>query len=74
MHECVVIKYCFVLFLGAAKQEKYYIGIIDVLTYYGTRKRTAHAAKTVKHGVRLLGNNLKYFVKRFVNCMLHDNI
>ena len=22
-----------------------------MLTYYGTKKRTAHAAKTVKHGV-----------------------
>lgn len=29
------------------------MGIIDVLTVYGARKRAAHAAKTVKHGVSL---------------------
>lgn len=31
-------------------QEIYYMGIIDVLSYYGTTKKAAHAAKTVKHG------------------------
>ena len=29
------------------------MGVIDVLTVYGARKRAAHAAKTVKHGVRV---------------------
>lgn len=28
----------------------YFIGIIDVLTVYNTRKKAAHAAKTAKHG------------------------
>ena len=26
------------------------MGLIDVLTNYGARKRAAHAAKTMKHG------------------------
>lgn len=28
------------------------MGLIDVLTQYDTKKKAAHAAKTVKHGVR----------------------
>ena len=30
----------------------YFVGIIDILTNYGALKKAAHAAKTVKHGVR----------------------
>lgn len=28
------------------------MGLIDVLTQYDTKKKAAHAAKAVKHGVR----------------------
>ncbi|XP_056462807.1 phosphatidylinositol 5-phosphate 4-kinase type-2 gamma-like [Gadus chalcogrammus] len=35
---------------GAPRREVYFMGLIDVLTQYDTRKKAAHAAKTVKHG------------------------
>lgn len=31
------------------------MGLIDVLTQYDTKKKAAHAAKTVKHGVSITG-------------------
>lgn len=31
------------------------MGLIDVLTQYDTKKKAAHAAKTVKHGVSIRG-------------------
>lgn len=31
------------------------MGLIDVLTQYDTKKKAAHAAKTVKHGVSCTG-------------------
>lgn len=32
------------------RHEIYFISLIDILTHYGVKKRTAQAAKTVKHG------------------------
>lgn len=37
--------------LGAVKKEVYFMAIIDILTHYDAKKKAAHAAKTVKHGV-----------------------
>lgn len=38
--------------VGAPQREVYFMGLIDVLTQYDTKKKAAHAAKAVKHGVR----------------------
>ncbi|XP_035765141.1 phosphatidylinositol 5-phosphate 4-kinase type-2 gamma [Neolamprologus brichardi] len=38
------------LISGAPQREVYFMGLIDVLTQYDTKKKAAHAAKTVKHG------------------------
>lgn len=36
--------------VGAPRREVYFMGLIDVLTHYDTKKKAAHAAKAVKHG------------------------
>ncbi|XP_075966947.1 phosphatidylinositol 5-phosphate 4-kinase type-2 gamma-like isoform X1 [Anarhichas minor] len=36
--------------VGAHQREVYFMGLIDVLTQYDTKKKAAHAAKAVKHG------------------------
>lgn len=33
------------------RKEVYFMAIIDILTHYDAKKKAAHAAKTVKHGV-----------------------
>ncbi|XP_015918299.1 phosphatidylinositol 5-phosphate 4-kinase type-2 alpha [Parasteatoda tepidariorum] len=35
---------------NAPKKELYFLALVDVLTHYGVKKRTAQAAKAVKHG------------------------
>lgn len=38
------------VFAEGEKNEIYFMALIDILTKYGVKKRTAMAAKTVKHG------------------------
>uniref|UniRef100_H2ZPR5 PIPK domain-containing protein n=1 Tax=Ciona savignyi TaxID=51511 RepID=H2ZPR5_CIOSA len=33
------------------KNEVYFMGLIDILTHYDTKKKAAHAVKTAKHGI-----------------------
>ena len=37
-------------FSDGPRKEVYFIALIDILTRYNMKKRTAQAAKTVKHG------------------------
>lgn len=49
------------------KKEIYYMGIIDVLSYYSTTRKAAHAAKTMKHGVGAEISTVKpqFYASRF---------
>jgi len=38
------------VFIESPQVEVYFLAIIDILTRYGVKKRTANAAKTVKYG------------------------
>lgn len=49
----VDVKLSSVLLSDAVKKEVYFMAIIDILTHYDAKKKAAHAAKTVKHGVRV---------------------
>lgn len=44
---------CVHYFAGAPRKEVYFMAIIDILTHYDAKKKAAHAAKTVKHGVSM---------------------
>ncbi|KAJ6224076.1 hypothetical protein RDWZM_002621 [Blomia tropicalis] len=50
------------------RREIYFIGIVDILTQFGIRKRTALAAKTVKHGptAEISTVHPEQYAKRFV--------
>ena len=53
----------------STKREVYYMGLIDILTHYDTKKKAAHAMKTAKHGVicniKLYTSCLIYGIKLF---------
>lgn len=57
--------------VGETKRELYFLGIIDVLTFYNAGKKAAHAAKTVKHGAGAEISTVKpeNYAKRFLELM-----
>ncbi|XP_039560567.1 phosphatidylinositol 5-phosphate 4-kinase type-2 beta isoform X3 [Passer montanus] len=52
---------------SAPRKEVYFMAIIDILTPYDTKKKAAHAAKTVKHGAgaEISTVNPEQYSKRF---------
>ncbi|KAG7218490.1 hypothetical protein INR49_009367 [Caranx melampygus] len=53
--------------VGAPQREVYFMGLIDVLTQYDTKKKAAHAAKAVKHGAgaEISAVHPEQYAKRF---------
>uniref|UniRef100_A0A224YLJ0 1-phosphatidylinositol-5-phosphate 4-kinase n=1 Tax=Rhipicephalus zambeziensis TaxID=60191 RepID=A0A224YLJ0_9ACAR len=54
---------------GAGKKEVYFMALVDVLTHYGVKKRTAQAAKTMKHGAgaEISTVHPEQYAKRFLD-------
>ncbi|XP_029833425.2 phosphatidylinositol 5-phosphate 4-kinase type-2 alpha isoform X2 [Ixodes scapularis] len=54
---------------GAPKKEVYFMALVDVLTHYGVKKRTAQAAKTMKHGAgaEISTVHPEQYAKRFLD-------
>lgn len=57
----ILALHCWFLSTGAPQKEVYFMGLIDILTQYDAKKKAAHAAKTVKHGVRV-SHSLSFLV------------
>ena len=55
--------------VGTAKKEVYFMGMIDILTHYGLKKRSANVAKTVKYGADQEISTVKpeQYSKRFLD-------
>ncbi|XP_059140450.1 phosphatidylinositol 5-phosphate 4-kinase type-2 alpha-like [Physella acuta] len=53
----------------SGKREVYFMALIDILTKYGMKKRTAQAAKTVKHGAgaEISTVHPEQYAKRFMD-------
>ena len=53
------------------KKEIYFMALIDILTHYGLKKRSANAVKTVKYGPdqEISTVNPEHYAKRFLDCI-----
>lgn len=54
---------------ASVKKEVYFMALVDVLTHYGVKKRTAQAAKTMKHGAgaEISTVHPEQYAKRFLD-------
>ncbi|KTF74453.1 hypothetical protein cypCar_00045790 [Cyprinus carpio] len=52
---------------GSTHREVYFMGLINILSQYDTKKKAAHAAKTVKHGAgaEISAVHPEQYAKRF---------
>jgi len=56
LNVCAVVKFIVIItiypcvYAESPLREVYFLAVIDILTRYGVKKRTANAAKTIKHG------------------------
>lgn len=75
-HHKVLIKFqLFYLFFfyfqvkKGPKKEVYFMALIDILTHYGLKKRSANVAKTVKYGADQEISTVKpdQYAKRFLD-------
>ncbi|XP_050418652.1 phosphatidylinositol 5-phosphate 4-kinase type-2 alpha [Patella vulgata] len=62
-------KYAYKSSESCPRREVYFMAMIDILTKYGMKKRTAQAAKTVKHGAGAEISTVKpeQYAKRFLD-------
>lgn len=61
---------CLCFSSGALQREVYFMGLINVLTHYDTKKKAAHAAKTVKHGVSDTCLSLSVYISGCLSAIL----
>ena len=67
---CCVLRSMFFFFSAdGPRKEVYFIALIDILTRYNMKKRTAQAAKTVKHGTGAEISTVRpeQYAKRFMD-------
>lgn len=57
------------MILKASKKEVYFMALIDILTHYGLKKKSANVAKTVKYGADQEISTVKpdQYSKRFLD-------
>ena len=68
MEVLLIPKINFIILPGCCQPVIYFVALVDILTRYGVKKRTAQAAKSVKHGVGAEISTVKpeQYARRFI--------